>query len=101
MMTNAPIKTVSNDFNSLIREAQALFLEATTITGEQAETLRAKGLAMLDTALDTAQEAQAAVLDGGKLALEATDDFVQTNPWQAVAIGAGLGLVIGLLISRR
>ena len=100
-MSNAPIKTVSNDFSSLIREAQALFREATAITGEQADSLRAKGIDILDAALDTAQEAQEAVLDHGKLALEATDDYVQQNPWQAVAIGAGIGLVLGLLISRR
>ena len=29
------------------------------------------------------------------------NEFVRDNPWQAVGIAAGIGLVLGLLISRR
>jgi len=39
-----------------------------------------------------------------KHALEAArgiDDQVRKNPWAAVAIAAGVGLVIGLLLSRK
>lgn len=39
-----------------------------------------------------------------KDALEAArgiDDQVRKNPWAAVAIAAGVGLVIGLLLSRK
>jgi ElaB/YqjD/DUF883 family membrane-anchored ribosome-binding protein len=31
----------------------------------------------------------------------AAEDYVRDNPWQAVGIAAGLGLLIGLLIGRR
>ncbi|MES2024196.1 MAG: hypothetical protein V4448_01435 [Pseudomonadota bacterium] len=30
-----------------------------------------------------------------------TDDFVNQNPWRAVTISAGLGLVLGFLFSRK
>jgi len=29
------------------------------------------------------------------------DEYVRGNPWQAVAIAAGAGLLIGLLVSSR
>ncbi len=29
------------------------------------------------------------------------DEYVRGNPWQAVGIAAGIGLVLGLLMSRR
>ena len=36
-----------------------------------------------------------------KEAGQATDAYVRENPWQAVGIAAGAGLLIGMLISRR
>jgi len=30
-----------------------------------------------------------------------TEDFIQTNPWQSVAIAAGIGFLLGVIISRR
>jgi ElaB/YqjD/DUF883 family membrane-anchored ribosome-binding protein len=29
------------------------------------------------------------------------EEYVRANPWQAVGVAAGIGLVLGLLISRR
>ena len=30
-----------------------------------------------------------------------TQDFIENNPWQSVAIAAGIGLLIGMVIARR
>ncbi|HCI13500.1 MAG TPA: DUF883 domain-containing protein, partial [Gallionellaceae bacterium] len=35
-----------------------------------------------------------------KEAAKVTDEYVHENPWKAVGIAAGVGLVIGMLISR-
>jgi ElaB/YqjD/DUF883 family membrane-anchored ribosome-binding protein len=32
---------------------------------------------------------------------DATDEYVRENPWQSVGIAAGVGLLLGLLLSRR
>lgn len=99
-MENSHVKTVSNDMKSLVREAQELFREATSITGERADVLRAKGISLLDSAIIAAQDAQMAVVESGKDALKATDTYVQENPWKAIAVSAGVGLLVGMLISR-
>lgn len=96
-MLKSSYKTVRNDMNSMIRDAQNLFNEAASATGERAEELRAKGLALLEAAMEKTKEMQAAA----KEVAQSTDDFVHEHPWKAVAISAGLGLVVGLLISRR
>jgi ElaB/YqjD/DUF883 family membrane-anchored ribosome-binding protein len=31
----------------------------------------------------------------------ATNDYVNENPWRAIAIGAGIGLLLGIVVSRR
>ena len=36
----------------------------------------------------------------GRRAAAATESWVQANPWAALAIGAGVGLIIGALIMR-
>ena len=44
---------------------------------------------------------QATAAEKAKAAGHAADDYVHDHPWQAVALGAGVGLVVGLLIGRR
>ncbi len=100
-MLASNVKTVRNDMKTLMKDAQDLFREATSATGEKADELRAKGLGMLETAMTKAQEVQAAALETGKEVVESADDFVKENPWKAVAISAGVGLLVGMLISRK
>ena len=30
-----------------------------------------------------------------------TQDFIQNNPWQSVALAAGIGFLIGVVVTRR
>jgi ElaB/YqjD/DUF883 family membrane-anchored ribosome-binding protein len=30
-----------------------------------------------------------------------TQDFIQNNPWQSVALAAGIGFLVGVVFSRR
>ncbi|HET6755990.1 MAG TPA: hypothetical protein VFH21_00005 [Burkholderiales bacterium] len=33
--------------------------------------------------------------------MQATDDYIKANPWKAVGIAAGAGLIFGMWIARR
>jgi ElaB/YqjD/DUF883 family membrane-anchored ribosome-binding protein len=100
-MLASNLKTVRNDMKSLVKDAQELFREATSATGEKAEELRNKGLSLLDAALTKAHDLQVAAIETGKEVVETADDYVQENPWRAVAISAGVGLLVGYLIGRK
>jgi ElaB/YqjD/DUF883 family membrane-anchored ribosome-binding protein len=41
------------------------------------------------------------VIRNGYAAAQATDSYVRDNPWSAVGVAAGLGLLVGLLGWRR
>jgi len=41
------------------------------------------------------------VVDKTKVAARATDDYVNDNPWRAMGIAAAVGMIVGILISRR
>ena len=100
-MQPTSIKTVRNDMHSLVRDAKELFREATSATGDRADELIAKGLTMLDTAVAKAQDVQATAMETGKEVAKSTDEYVRENPWKAVAISAGVGLLVGMLIARK
>lgn len=100
-MTASSYKTVRNDMRTLVRSAQELFREVTAATGGRADEWRAKGTDMLDTALDQAQDIQAVALEAGQEFIDAADEFVRQKPWQAVAVSAGVGMLVGMLVARR
>jgi ElaB/YqjD/DUF883 family membrane-anchored ribosome-binding protein len=99
-MLTSNIKTVRTDMRTLIRDAQELFREATMNTGEKAEELRARGLVLLDVAMDKAQEVQTVAFEKTREAAHTTDEFVQQNPWKATAVATGVGVLLGMLIAR-
>lgn len=102
-MLEQNLKTARTDLKGLIHDAQELFHEATSASGARAEELRSRGAALLDSAVAKAQDVQAAALDAGREMVDSTDGYVRENPWVAVAVSAGVGMLIGMLIgsSRR
>lgn len=100
-MKASTLKTTRSDMKTLIKDAQELFREAASATGERADELRSRGQQLLDSAVTKAHEVQVAAVETGKEIAVKTDDYVHENPWRAVAISAGVGMLIGLLISRK
>ena len=45
--------------------------------------------------------AEQLVLDKAKASAKAVDGYGHENPWKSVGIGAGVGVLIGLLINRN
>jgi ElaB/YqjD/DUF883 family membrane-anchored ribosome-binding protein len=41
------------------------------------------------------------VSEKSRYAAKATDDYVRENPWQSIGAAAGVGFLLGLLVSRR
>lgn len=99
MQTN--VKTARTDMKTLLKDAQDLFRQATSATGDKADMLRTQGANLIDSAMVKAQEVQTAALETGKEMAESADTYVQENPWKSVAISAGLGVIVGMLIARN
>ncbi|HEY0585404.1 Membrane-anchored ribosome-binding protein, inhibits growth in stationary phase, ElaB/YqjD/DUF883 family [Duganella sp. CF458] len=100
-MLEQNISTVNNDVKTLVKDAQALFTAATALTGEKADELRGRGMKALDSALAKAHEAQASAIAGAKQAAASTDAYVKENPWRSIAVAAGVGLLVGVILGRK
>ncbi|KJK19338.1 YqjD family protein [Pseudomonas sp. NPDC087612] len=89
------------DFQALVRDTEKLLEHTATLAGDQADDLREQIHDSLLRARETLQLTQDSVRERGQAALSATEDYVQSNPWQSIGIAAGVGFLIGLLATRR
>ena len=89
------------DFKVVVADAEELLKATASQAGEKIAAAREKINESLQAAKYQLSRAEDAIIDKTKQAARATDDYVQDNPWRAVGIAAGVGLVIGLLIGRR
>lgn len=89
------------DVKIVISDAEELLRATANQAGEKAAAAREKVQDSLHRAKVKLAEVEDIMIDKGKQATRATDEYVHDNPWRAVGIAAGIGLVIGLLIGRR
>ncbi|WP_341477011.1 DUF883 family protein [Solimicrobium silvestre] len=92
---------VNQDIRTLIIDAQALLQAATTLSGEKAEEMRKHGMQLLDTAMAKARDTQINAINTSKRMAASADGYVRENPWRTIATGAGIGLLLGVILGRR
>lgn len=90
-----------SDLQTVIEDAEALLQATASQTGEKIDAIRTRARASLHQARGRLSELQTKTADQARHAAASTDEYVHKNPWQAVGIAAGIGLLLGVLINRR
>jgi ElaB/YqjD/DUF883 family membrane-anchored ribosome-binding protein len=90
-----------SDMKALVRDAQAMLTAAASLTGEKADELRNRGMEMLDRALGKANQLPSQAMVKGKELAHTADVYVKDNPWRTMAVAAGVGVLLGVLLSRK
>lgn len=90
-----------DDFKVVVADAEALLKATANQGGDKVAEVRARAEESLRHMKARMEQMQAALIARTKAAAKATDAYVHENPWKAVGIAAGAGLVIGFLINRR
>ena len=89
----------------LLNELQALVAEAEKMMGDSISEHTDDAVSALRTRFDAAQERFADLYEGAKKKVVAgaqcTDAAIRANPYQSLAIAAGVGLLVGVLLGRR
>jgi ElaB/YqjD/DUF883 family membrane-anchored ribosome-binding protein len=99
--TVASKEKVIADLNQLIADADVLLKATAHEAGDKVADMRSRLTESLQTAREKLADADAAVRAKTREVARATDAYVHENPWKAIGVAAGAGLVIGLLIGRR
>ena len=89
------------DLRQLIADAEALVSETALSSEDKIVALRDRVTENLKAARYKLEDIEDAVKTKTREVARATDDYVHENPWKAIGAAAGVGLIVGLLISRR
>ena len=96
-----PKEKLAADLRVVIADAEDLLKATAAQQGEKINAVRARVEGSLDAARSWVVELEQAAEEKAKEAAKATDAYVHENPWQAVAIAAGIGYILGTLVRRK
>jgi ElaB/YqjD/DUF883 family membrane-anchored ribosome-binding protein len=89
------------DMKVVMADAEELLRATASAAGEKVSAARVRMEDSLRTAKVKVAEAQEIMADKAKAAAQATDDYVHAHPWKAVGFAAAIGMIVGMLVSRR
>ena len=100
-ITVAHREKLMSDLKMVIADAEELLKLTAGEVGEKAAELRTRVQARMEQAKSDLAAAQDIALGKARDAGMAADRYVHEQPWTAISIGVGVGLLLGMLISRR
>lgn len=88
------------EFHTLIGDTERLLKHTQDTAGDQTEELRSKLNANLERARTMLKEQESSLREQGQAAIQCTEEYVHTHPWQSIGIAAGVGFLLGLITRR-
>ena len=101
MQGEASKEKLMQDLRAVLADAEELLQATANQAGEHASSVRGRIQESLAAAKAGLAAEELMVVEKAKEAAKVADEYVHENPWESVAIAAGVGLIIGMLISRR
>lgn len=92
---------IVNDLKTMMNDAEELLRATASQAGEKITVARQKIEQSLVEGRKAVADAEKSFVKKSKECAEIADDYVRENPWSAVGIAAGLGVVLGLLIRGK
>ena len=90
-----------SDLRNLVADAEELLRATASQAGEKISEARKKIEQSLVEGKKALADAEKTLLAKSKECAEMADDYVRENPWTAVGVAAGVGLVLGLLFRGK
>jgi ElaB/YqjD/DUF883 family membrane-anchored ribosome-binding protein len=90
-----------DDLTAVIRDAEGLLRATAAQTGDRVEEIRARAEESVRQAKARLAVIEEQAVERARELAGDADEYVRGNPWQAVGIAAGIGLLLGLLLTRR
>jgi ElaB/YqjD/DUF883 family membrane-anchored ribosome-binding protein len=88
------------DVHTVLADVEELLQATANQGGDKVAAIRAKVTDSLSEAKEKLLVAEQRVVDKGKAAVKATDQYVHENPWQSALIAGGVGFVIGFIVTK-
>jgi ElaB/YqjD/DUF883 family membrane-anchored ribosome-binding protein len=92
---------LAQDMKTVIADAEELLRATANQAGERIAIARERIQDSMHEAKVKLAEAEAVLLDRSKQAARYADEYVHDNPWHAVGVAVGIGILLGLILTRR
>jgi ElaB/YqjD/DUF883 family membrane-anchored ribosome-binding protein len=92
---------LAHEFNTVLDDAQDLLRHTAGEAGKDYAEVRNRLQNSVKSARERVGSIEQAVIDSARQAGKTADGYVRSHTWESIAIGAGVGLLLGLLIARR
>lgn len=89
------------DLQAVVEDAEALLKATAGHAGEKVQEARARAEESLAAARERLVDVEEDALRQARELVSNGEEYVRQNPWAAVGIAAGVGLLVGLLLGRR
>jgi ElaB/YqjD/DUF883 family membrane-anchored ribosome-binding protein len=94
---NKQTQAVSDAMGTLAEDARNLMAATADVAGEKVGEARKRLAAALESGKEIYGRARDKAVEGAK----AADQAVHEHPYEAIALGVGVGALIGYLVARR
>jgi ElaB/YqjD/DUF883 family membrane-anchored ribosome-binding protein len=88
------------ELNRIVEQAESLLSSLSAEGGEAAEAVRARVSQTLNQARSKLAATAGSAGEVAESLADRADDYVRSNPWQAITLAALLGSVVTLLITK-
>ena len=88
---------VMADLKRLVRDSEDLLAATAHVAGDKAQEIRGR----LNNALESAKAACHRLEEKAIAGAKATDRVIREHPYQSLGVAFGVGLLIGVLVTRK
>ena len=86
-----------NDLKRVVRDSEELLQATAGAVGDKAQDVRKRLTDTLETAKRTCHRLEEKAIEGAKVA----DKTIRDHPYQSIGVAFGVGLLIGVLVTRK
>lgn len=97
MTTQEANQRLAGDLKVVMRDAEELLKATAGQAGDKVTEIRSRLASALESAKGTCHHLQEKTVEAAK----ATDKVIREHPYESIGVAFGVGLLIGVLVTRR
>ncbi|MEN9704320.1 MAG: hypothetical protein RLZZ393_199 [Pseudomonadota bacterium] len=101
MSEAASVDRLKDDVRQVIADFEALLKATAGQAGDRVDDVRHRAERTLHQARRRLEDLEDDTIDTARKAVGDADRYVRDNPWQSIAVAAGVAFLLGVLVSRR
>jgi ElaB/YqjD/DUF883 family membrane-anchored ribosome-binding protein len=101
LQVEAALSNMAREFRSFVSDVEDLIKATNNLTGDELNKAKAKLEQRISSARTSAEELGGTIAERARKTAKSADNYVHEQPWTAIGAGAGIGVLVGYLLTRR